>query len=161
MASRQLEHVVEIDAPIARVWDVLTDVEAYPTWNPFVTAVDGVRGQPETGTVMVLKVRWHDGGRARPTEIVRAFEPPTRGDDGVVRARWVYQYMGVMDRLGGVHGMRTQRLEQRDGGPTIYTGEEQFSGWMLWAVPMDKVDRGFRAQAEALKQEAEPRSTVV
>jgi len=155
--SRHLEHAIEIEAPIARVWDVLTDVEQYPTWNPFVTAIEGVRGAPDAGTVMTLVVKWHDGGGARPTEIVRAFEPPTRGDDGVMRARWVYEYLGFWDRVGAVHGSRLQRLEQRDGGPTIYTSEEDFSGPLLAVVPVAKVQVGFEAQAKALKLEAEPR----
>jgi hypothetical protein len=32
---------IEIAAPAAKVWDVLTDLHAYGRWNPEITAVDG------------------------------------------------------------------------------------------------------------------------
>lgn len=154
--SRHLIHSIDIEAPIERVWAVLTDVEHYPTWNPFVAAIEGVRGEPDAGTVMTLVVKWQGGGGARPTEIVRVYEPPSRGDDGVVRARWVYDYRGVWDRVRAVHGSRVQRLEQRGDGPTVYTSEEHFSGPLLAVVPVAKVQAGFEAQANALKLETEP-----
>lgn len=159
MPQRKLEHKVEIEAPIDRVWDVLTDVEGYPTWNPFVTAIEGVRGEPGPGTVMTLIVKWQGGGGARPTEVVRSFEPPKVDEDGVTRATWVYDYRGFWDRVGAVHGSRTQILEQRDGGPTVYISRESFSGWLLSVVPVKKVEAGFIAQGVALKAEAEPRGT--
>ena len=33
---RVLEHITVIDAPAETVWDVLTDVERYDEWNPFL-----------------------------------------------------------------------------------------------------------------------------
>lgn len=32
---------IEIDAPVAKVWSILTDFAAYPLWNPFLTQVEG------------------------------------------------------------------------------------------------------------------------
>jgi hypothetical protein len=32
---------IEIDAPAARVWQVITDTRAYDEWNPFITRVKG------------------------------------------------------------------------------------------------------------------------
>jgi len=36
----QIDARIEIDAPVERVWNVLTDFERYPDWNPFTVRVD-------------------------------------------------------------------------------------------------------------------------
>ena len=38
---KEIEGSVEIDAPIERVWEVLTDFKAYSKWNPFITQMSG------------------------------------------------------------------------------------------------------------------------
>lgn len=37
----EISAVTAIDAPPARVWEVLADTAAYPEWNPFVRALRG------------------------------------------------------------------------------------------------------------------------
>ena len=39
--TAQLRTSVDIDASPERVWDVLTDVRAYPQWNRFITGAEG------------------------------------------------------------------------------------------------------------------------
>ena len=39
--AAEMRTFVDIDAPAERVWEVLTDVPAYPQWNPFVTGAEG------------------------------------------------------------------------------------------------------------------------
>jgi hypothetical protein len=41
MPRTELRTEVEIAAPIAHVYRVLSDFERYPEWNPFLTAVSG------------------------------------------------------------------------------------------------------------------------
>jgi uncharacterized membrane protein len=36
---RRLDHSIEIAAPASRVWSVMVDVEAMPTWSPSMTSV--------------------------------------------------------------------------------------------------------------------------
>jgi len=36
---RRFDHSIEIAAPASRVWSVMTDVEAMPTWSPSMTSV--------------------------------------------------------------------------------------------------------------------------
>ncbi|MBM3217406.1 MAG: SRPBCC domain-containing protein [Candidatus Rokubacteria bacterium] len=66
---------IDIDAPAPRVWDVLTDFDAFPRWNPFIRQIDGllaprmrlrVKIQPPGGRAMTFHptvLRVDDGRR--------------------------------------------------------------------------------------------------
>jgi hypothetical protein len=41
VAERRIETRIEILAPPARVWSVLTDFAEMTTWNPFITSISG------------------------------------------------------------------------------------------------------------------------
>src|ERR1700728_3382783 len=41
MAERRIETDIEINAPVARVWAILTDCARMPSWNPFITSISG------------------------------------------------------------------------------------------------------------------------
>jgi hypothetical protein len=38
---KEIKGSIDIDAPIERVWEVLTDFKAYSKWNPFITQLSG------------------------------------------------------------------------------------------------------------------------
>ena len=38
---KEIRGSVDIDAPIGRVWQVVTDFKAYPEWNPWITRMEG------------------------------------------------------------------------------------------------------------------------
>jgi hypothetical protein len=40
---------IEIEAPVARVWEVLTDIREWPSWNPSVSSVS-MYGEFQPGT---------------------------------------------------------------------------------------------------------------
>jgi hypothetical protein len=49
----QITTTIDIDAPAARVWGILTDFPAYPSWNPFVRSIAGVQDVGATLSVTV------------------------------------------------------------------------------------------------------------
>ena len=62
--TRTIRSAIEIRAPIATVWGVLTDFSAYPDWNPHIRKVQGEAGdgvrisihtQPPGGRMIVMR----------------------------------------------------------------------------------------------------------
>src|SRR5260221_11481141 len=63
---RAIEMRIDIGAPAASVWIVLTDFAAYPIWNPFIISIEGrleigsrlrVRIQPPGKSAMTFRPR--------------------------------------------------------------------------------------------------------
>ena len=38
---KEIKGSIDIDAPVAKVWGVISDFKAYPKWNPFITQMSG------------------------------------------------------------------------------------------------------------------------
>ncbi len=145
---------VEIDAPLAVVWQVMLDTEAYGEWNPFVVRAE--TPQPAAvGNPIVLHVRWANGKGTRSPEVITGIDPPSTDSDGTSTACLTYVYAGWPSKLGLVRGTRHQRLTQVHGEPTLYDTIEEFSGPLVQLAGPGRVADGFRRHAEALKRRAE------
>jgi hypothetical protein len=144
---------VAIDAPLAKVWAVMTDIDAYGEWNPFLFRAE-CPTPPKPGDPIVLHVRWRNGRTTRSPERISAVEPPHQDGD-TARALLAYVYEGLPARLGLVRGTRFQRLSQVPGGPTVYETVEEFSGPLVPLAGPGRVADGFRRHAEALKLRCE------
>ncbi|HTD47490.1 MAG TPA: SRPBCC domain-containing protein [bacterium] len=64
---------VDIEAPPAQVWAVLTDFPAYPIWNPFIYPV---KGAPHLGSMLEMTI--HHGTRSIPYQAIVAVVRPNR-----------------------------------------------------------------------------------
>jgi len=64
---------VDIEAPPAQVWAVLTDFSAYPIWNPFIYPVTGA---PRPGSMLEMTI--HHGTRSIPYQATVAVVRPNR-----------------------------------------------------------------------------------
>ncbi|MFO0555957.1 MAG: SRPBCC family protein [Polyangiaceae bacterium] len=136
-----------IAAPIDRVWQRMVDVDRYADWNPFILRVEGGNRPLRVGDEFILHVRLA-GRITRSREQISKLDGPS-GPAGARRAALVYVYRGLIDRLGMVHGSRTQELLETERGTRYHTYED-FSGWATWALPIGAVRDGFRAHADAL-----------
>ncbi len=103
---------IEIQAPAARVWSVLTDVANWTQWNSTVTQVDGYVAVGQKVTVRTKA----SPGQAFPVR-VSVLEAPTR-----------MTWTGGMP-LGLFRGVRTFTLREHDG-VTTFDMREEFSGLM-------------------------------
>ena len=152
--AREIKQTYEINAPIDKVWETLTEIERYKDWNPFVVEAHCRSSARSLGAVMKLRVEWSGGGGARSTEEVIEVIAPSQ-DSGQLSASWVYSLRGWMHAIGMVRSLRAQRLRQVPGGPTLYESEISLTGWGAGGAPLAKVREGMSAQAEALKRYVE------
>jgi hypothetical protein len=140
---RRLVTEVEIDAPPEAVWDVLTDLDAYETWNPFI--VEG-SGNVVEGESLHLRMR-PPGGKAM------RFKPTVTAADRATRFEW----LGHVAAPGLFDGRHRFELRAQRGGTTLVHSEE-FSGVlvpMLMKLLDEKTRSGFEAMNVAMKERVE------
>jgi hypothetical protein len=136
---RFYEASAQIDAPPERVWPILADAPAYPSWD---SGVEGVEGRIEPGAT--LKVRSSaNPGRAFPVKVAE-LSPPRR-----------MVWSGGMP-LGLFRGVRTYTLAP-DGAGTRFTMREEYSGPLLPLIwrSMPDLQPSFDTFAAGLKAKAE------
>ena len=116
---------IAIDAPPAAVWSVLTDTDAYPTWNPMITALEGVL---KTGAV----VRLVEGSGADRTVIRPTILVAERDRE----LRWRGRLWGMPGLFMGEHYFLLRPTPRG----TLFTQGEHFTGVLLWLFdPRDLV----------------------
>jgi hypothetical protein len=143
--TMQLHTEIEITAPADIVWRVLSELAAYPDWNPFLVRVDG-----ELATGARLEVTFAPpGGKPmtmRPT-VLRV--EPGRG------FAWLGRLAGVPKLFDGEHSFA---IEPIDGGRVRFVHSEEFGGILVPFLRkmLDTSTRaGFEALNAALKDRAE------
>lgn len=135
---------IEIAAPADRVWSVLTDFSAYPSWNPFVVSIAG-----DLVPAARLKVQLK-----APSGPAMKIEPRVTKVDPGTRFAWRGR-LPIPGLFAGEHQFEVTPL-----GPNKVrlVQSEQFSGML---VPLLKrmldgsTRRGFEAMNEAVKARAE------
>ena len=129
---------INIRAPAAAIWSLLTDAPGFARWNSTVSGIEGRIGAGE-------RLRIHVPGTDR------TFAPRVSGVVPNVRMTWT----------GGVaplfKGVRTFVLRAKDDGSTDFAMGERFSGVMLPLAKGSMPDFGpvFERFANDLKHEAE------
>jgi hypothetical protein len=137
--AMHFEASADIRASAERIWDVLTDASAYPTWDSGVTRVEGTIADGEKITVHSEVA----AGRAFPVKV--KLNRPNE-----------MTWTGGMP-LGLFTGVRSFRLSEADGSTRV-TMREEYSGplvgLMSRSIPdlqpsFDKFVSGLKARAEA------------
>jgi hypothetical protein len=131
---------IQIDTPPAKVWEVLTDLAAYPRWNPLFPEASG---QITVGSRLILKTVKPNGRTMTVKPKILAVEPNAE-------LRWSAGLPGV---IGGEHSFT---LAPVDGGTRLVQSETfrgllvPFSGKTLAAA-----ESGYQALNNALKAHVE------
>ena len=141
----EIQHSLDISAPIARVWEILSDFPAYPSWNPFIRSISGAQ---TAGSRLKVTIQPQGGRPMTLAPTLLNFSP-------LKEFRWKGQLLvpGVFD------GEHYFQLRERVEGGVCLTHGEIFSGFL---VPLafrgalrSGTELGFQAMNQALKQRAE------
>jgi hypothetical protein len=134
---------IEINASAERVWQILSDFESFPDWNPFVTKV---AGKPKVNEILKIEVQLPESRRLKFEPIVLKAEPNKE-------LRWV----GVLP-LNSFRGEHFYQIEASAENKIRFIHGEDFSGWLvrlIWVLDGKKIEKGYRIMNEALKKRAE------
>jgi hypothetical protein len=137
---------IEINAPSNHVWQVLTDFEKHPAWNPFIKKISGKPTRNEK-----LEVHMPD-----PRGGTMVFKPTVLAAERDRELRWLGTTEG--DLFNGEHSFLIEPIENNNNSRVHFTQSEKFTGSMVASLEewLDTaVKQNFEAMNRALKQRAE------
>jgi len=142
---------VDIQAPVERVWHIMTDFERYPEWNP-LNRFFRLDDRPEPGHTVTFGPSWgpypEDGTLPQPAMTTR--EMLTVWEQN--------RCLTYGDLRSFFKAERTQYLEPLANGDTRYHTYERVCGWLAPMVRLlfeKRIVAGFTANGIALKARAE------
>ena len=141
---RHLVTSILINAPAKTVWGILMDFEAYPTWNPFVTKING---EAKVGNSLSVKLQPHG---QKPSEFNTKVI--------VLEDNKHFAWKGKLLFGGLFDGTHHFELEQISPTQTRLIQHEYFDGLlvpMLKKMLTEDTKISFEALNEALKNRAE------
>lgn len=128
---KEVTAAIDVPAAPAVVWDVLTDLDAYPKWNTLLS----VTGEFAVGNTVSVQLSM-PGMPTVPLEPVITTVEPER------EIRW-------QSSLFGVAAEHAFRLEPMADGGTRFVQHEQFSGVVAGPI-IDRLERRIRRGFEEM-----------
>ncbi len=141
--KKSIQTSIHIQASTTQVWQVLTDFENYPTWNPLLLSLNG---NVAVGNTIAVDVQ---GMLFRPTVLTYI-------------ANENLTWLGKLWFRGLFDGEHQLRLVAQEDGSTILHHTEQFSGLLvrLFSRQLDtKTKAGFEAMNLVVKNRAEGKTS--
>lgn len=140
---KTIQTEIIIDADISKVWNVLTDFENHPKWNPFIKSISG---EQKVGNKITVSIQPPDGNGM-------TFKPRILILDQNREFRWKGRLLinGIFD------GEHFFKMESLGDGQTKFIQGEKFSGILvsLMGKMLEKTKEGFQLMNEAIKKECE------
>lgn len=138
---KELRTEIEISAPPERVWQILTDPEKFPQWNPFVHRLKGNLVQGETIEVFLGESETK-GMTFRPKVLE-------------VTPNRTFRWLGHLFVPGLFDGEHIFEIEPFSENRVCFVQREKFNGILVGIYNFDSTQRGFDAMNRALKARAE------
>lgn len=141
--SLNLETNIEIQASPEEIWKVLTDFQHFPSWNPFITEINGKASRDE-----ILSIQIHPPG-GKPMR----FQPKLVAVIPNREMRW----KGKLLINGLFDGEHYFLIEPIDTKRSLFIHGERFKGLLvpLLKSTLAKTKEGFIHMNQALKKRCE------
>ncbi len=141
---KQIFTGIEINAPVEKVWTVLTNFKEYSKWNPFITSVIG---DIKEGSKFIVTLEQED---SRPM----VFKPKCIKFEKNKEFKWLGHlfFSGIFD---GEHAFELIKMSEEK---TNFIQKESFKGLLvpfLWKQLNTKTRKGFNAMNEKIKELSE------
>ncbi|WP_224268110.1 SRPBCC domain-containing protein [Haloprofundus salinisoli] len=138
---KHIQTAIDIEAPPEIVWEVLTDLDVYHEWNPYITEASGEISEGETVTIRVEPTGRRDSTlRCTVTEVV-----PER------RLQWV----GRLRVPGLFTGRHTFELEPLGNDRTRFVNHEDVFGLLARFVVTEETPLDYDWMNQELARRAE------
>jgi len=141
---KEIHTEIEIQTSDERVWDLVTDFDGFPNWNPFILRAEG---KLETGGKLKVILQLPDSGKMTFKPTIIKLEP-----------RRELRWLGHLLIPGLFDGEHIFIIEQIAADKVRFIQREIFSGVLvpLFARKLDSATkRGFIEMNSALKTQAE------
>jgi hypothetical protein len=138
-----LNHDLEVKAPAALVWEVITDFAHYRDWNPFVVEC---RSTLEPGEPIDMQVMLTD----KPQDVHEVVVECVPG------RRFAYRMKPIP--LGALSSLRSHDIASRGAGSSTYRSHFELNGWLapvVLALYRKNLERAFGSMSAAIQQRAE------
>jgi hypothetical protein len=139
----KIEHRIGVQCPGPVVWDLVSDVNGWPAWNPLYPKA---RGEVGFGAELELEV-------ALPGEAPRTIKPKVTDWTPGEQIIWQLSMMG-----GLIRSTRYIEIETLDNGNCIFSNGEFFEGPAMRLIgkkTQKAIKAGFRAFGETVRDRAE------
>lgn len=139
-----IEHSLEIAAPAETVWSVITDLDSYPVWNPFVVACASTLAP---GSPIAMRVRVFPFWTQPQREQIFEHMPGRRLRYGIRPLPF-----------GALASSRSHEVTAIAPDRTKYISHFELTGWLVPVVSVflgGRLTRGFASMSGAIKARAE------
>lgn len=138
-----IDHSFKVAASPEVVWEVITDLDRYGEWNPFVHEC---RSTLKPGDPIHMLAQIGDGTR-RQEETMQEY----REGEG-------FAYCMKPVPLGALSSYRSHRIEPAEGGHSRYHSKFQLHGWLapvVRALLGSKLEAGFTGMSRGVRDRAQ------
>ena len=141
---KQLYTEITINSTPSRVWQVLTDFEKYPDWNPFIPSISG---QLKEGSRLKVQIQPPDSNPMTFKPLVKKVKPEEE-----------FRWLGNLLIPGLFDGEHIFELKEHGNGQTLFIQRENFKGFLvsfLWKKLEPNTKKGFELMNQKVKELSE------
>ena len=143
--TQQIKTEIQIAAPPAIVWQILTDLEFYKDWNPFIQSMSGTAAVGEKIGATLHPIHLETSHSFKVTVLVA---------DEKREFRWLGKLVSPAI-MGGEQFFQLEEVDIEGAIGTRFLNNENFTGILLLFINPEDSIPSFDAMNTALKERAE------